>query len=66
MQIFTFHKPLKTSQRNLFPVFSVGIEKKHWPEMSEPINDLCPHHIETSQLICIANQLTGFLYDGKN
>ena len=23
-------------------------------------NDQCSHHIETSQLICIANQLTGF------
>ena len=23
-------------------------------------NDQCPHHIETSQLICSANQLTGF------
>ena len=24
-----------------------------------------PHHIETSQLICIANQLTGFYMMGK-
>ena len=24
------------------------------------MNDQCSHHIETSQLICSANQLTGF------
>ena len=24
-----------------------------------------PYHIETNQLICIANQLTGFVYDGE-
>ena len=26
----------------------------------EPFNDQCSHHIETSHLICSANQLTGF------
>ena len=25
----------------------------------------CSHHIETSILICRANQFTGFLYDGN-
>ena len=25
-----------------------------------PFSDQCSHHIETSQLICRANQLTGF------
>ena len=29
-----------------------------------PFNDLCSHHIETSQLICSANQLTGFYMMG--
>ena len=27
-------------------------------------NDQCSHHIETSQLICRANQLTGFYMMG--
>ena len=27
-------------------------------------NDQCPSHIETSQLICRANQLTGFYVRG--
>ena len=27
-------------------------------------NDRCPSHIETSQLICSANQLTGFYVRG--
>ena len=26
----------------------------------EPFNSQCPSHIETSQLICSENQLTGF------
>ena len=29
-----------------------------------PFNDQCSHHIETSQLICRANQLTGFYIKG--
>ena len=29
-----------------------------------PLNDQCSHHIETSQLICRANQLTGFYIMG--
>ena len=29
-----------------------------------PFNDQCSHHIETSQLICSANQLTGFCMIG--
>ena len=29
-----------------------------------PFNDQCSHHIETSQLICSANQLTGFYMMG--
>ena len=29
-------------------------------ENNLPFNDQCSHHIETSQLICSANQLTGF------
>ena len=30
----------------------------------EPFNDQCSHHIETSQLICSASQLTGFYMMG--
>ena len=29
-----------------------------------PLTTNVPHHIETSQLICIANQLTGFYMKG--
>ena len=29
-----------------------------------PFNDQCSHHIETSQLICSSNQLTGFYIMG--
>ena len=29
-----------------------------------PFNDQCSHHVETSQLICSANQLTGFYMRG--
>ena len=35
----------------------MGIERKNW---SQPIKCQCCPHIETSQLICTANQLTGF------
>ena len=28
--------------------------------MAKPFNDQCSHHIETSQLICSTNQLSGF------
>ena len=31
-----------------------------------PLTTNVPHHTETIQLICIANQLTGFLYDGEH
>ena len=31
-----------------------------------PLTTDIPHHIETSQLICIANQVTSFLYDGEH
>ena len=30
-----------------------------------PLTASVPHHIETSQLICIANQLTGFYFMGN-
>ena len=30
-----------------------------------PLTTYVPHHIETSQLICIANQLTGFYMIGN-
>ena len=33
-------------------------------KMFEPFNDQCPSHIETSQLISSANQLTGFFVRG--
>ena len=29
-----------------------------------PFNDQCPSHIETGQLLCSANQLTGFYMSG--
>ena len=32
--------------------------------MTSPFNDQCFHHIETSHLICRANQLTGFYVMG--
>ena len=35
----------------------MGTERKNW---SQPIKCQCCPHIETSQLICTANQLTGF------
>ena len=35
-----------------------------YPRWSEPFNDQCSHHVETSQLICRANQLTGFYMMG--
>ena len=28
--------------------------------LDQPFNDQCSHHIETSQMICSANQLVGF------
>ena len=28
--------------------------------MLNPLRTIVPHHVETSQLVCIANQLTGF------
>ena len=31
---------------------------------SQPFNEQCPSHIETSPLICFANQLTGFYMRG--
>ena len=33
-------------------------------EKYKPFNNQCSHHIETSQLICSANQLTGFYMIG--
>ena len=30
----------------------------------EPLNDQCSHHVESSQLICRANQLTAFYMMG--
>ena len=32
----------------------------------QPIKRQCCHQIETSQLICVENQLDWFLYDGNN
>ena len=32
--------------------------------LAHPFNDQCFHHIETNQLICRANQLTGFYMMG--
>ena len=32
-------------------------------EISEPFNDQCFHHTETSQLICRAKSINWFLYD---
>ena len=37
-----------------------GMKWKCWPEMTSPFNDQCSHYVETRQLICRANQLTGF------
>ena len=31
---------------------------------AQPFNDRCPSHIETSQLICRTNQLSGFCLKG--
>ena len=49
-----------------------GIEKEKWPEISScrlgvfnPLTITAPHHTETSQLICTANQLTGFYMMGS-
>ena len=32
--------------------------------LTHPFNNQCFHHIETNQLICTANQLTGFYMMG--
>ena len=49
-----------------------GIEKENWSEMSScrlgvfnPLTTTAPHHIETSQLICSANQSTDFYMMGS-
>ena len=36
-----------------------------WSQVLWPFNDQCSHHLETSQLIFSANQLTGFYTMGK-
>ena len=40
------------------------LKDRFWGLYYLPFNDQCPSHIETSQLICIANQLTGFYVRG--
>ena len=41
-------------------MFSGGIEKGKWCEMDELFHDGGPYYIETSPLICSANQWTDF------
>ena len=36
-----------------------------FPLIFNPLTTNVPHHIETSQLICSANQLTGFYIKGN-
>ena len=58
-----FIKPFETPQRsmkiklcvNFFPSFAIGTGR---------VNKQCSRHIETSQLICSANPLTGFYMMG--
>ena len=42
---------LQPSQKSVIELFM---------QIVKPFNDQCSHHIETSQLICRGNQLTGF------
>ena len=37
----------------------------YYQETFNPLTTNVPHHIETSQLICIANQLAGFYMMGN-
>ena len=47
-------------------MFSGGIEKGKWCEMDELFHDGGPYHIETSPLICSANQWTDFYMIGTS
>ena len=44
----------------LFLMFLGDTENELWPEMGYPFQASVAFHIETSHLICIANQMTGF------
>ena len=35
-----------------------------WGRVGKPANNQCPPHVETSQLIRVTNQLTGFYMRG--
>ena len=47
-------------------MFSGGIEKGKWCEMDELFHDGGPYHIETSPMICRANQWTDFYMIGTS
>ena len=51
--VLTLHHELKLIMIHSFPL------------IFNPLTTNVPHHIETSQLICIANQLNGFYMKGN-
>ena len=55
---------LKKSLIENFIFCTVRVIFRH-PELFKPLTTNVLHHIETSQLICIANQLTGFIWWGN-
>ena len=55
-------KCTKTPKKNYSSSFPISAAKALYD--IKPFNGQCSHYIETSQLICIANQLTGFYMMG--
>ena len=64
-------EPMLPSYRsNLFDLNDKSMESgsirwQSWLQMLNPLTTNVPHHIETSQLICSANHLTGFYMMGN-
>ena len=46
-------------------MFYQGMERDQLHEMANLFTTNVPHHLETSQLICNTNQLTGFYIVGN-
>ena len=50
----------KISQNLFFLKIILGVMEVNLPKVAQPIKCQCHPHLETSQLICCANQLTCF------
>ena len=50
--------------KSTFKCFTLGVKRNCFSAFSKTFIDQCSHHIETSQLICSANQLTGIYMIG--